>query len=196
MDKRTKRKSTSREWIESILIAVLLALIVRSFIIEPFKIPSGSMEPTLQIGDKILVNKFIYGARVPFTDIFFPAVREPKTGDIIVFKYPINPKRDFIKRLIAKGSDRVTIKDGNIYLNGKRLNNSLINKFYYYAQGPYGEKEVVVPEGHYYVLGDHSGENGIATSRDSRFWGYVPEKNRVGKAFLIWWPPHRIGILK
>ncbi len=189
--KKAGKKSAIREWIETIVIAVIIALIIRSFIAEPFKIPSSSMWPTLKVGDKILVNKFIYGARIPFTDIFLPVIREPQTGDIIVFKYPLGPKKDFIKRVIAIGGDRVEIKDGKIFINGKVSNIPPINKFYYYANGPYGKEKITVSEGHYYVLGDNS-----KVSRDSRFWGYVPKENRIGRAFLIWWPPHRIRILK
>jgi len=93
MSGNIKQKPIWRQWLESIITAFVLALIIRSFIIEPFKIPSGSMEPTLKVGDKILVNKFIYGARIPFTNIFFPKIREPQTGDIMVFIYPVDPKK-------------------------------------------------------------------------------------------------------
>jgi len=191
MSSNIKQKPVWRQWLESIITAFILALIIRSFIIEPFKIPSGSMEPTLKVGDKILVNKFIYGARIPFTNIFFPKIREPQTGDIMVFIYPVNPKKDFIKRVIAKGGDTVEIRNGNIYINGKLCNYPVIRDIYYYNVGPYGKDKIIVPEGHFYVLGDNSGN-----SKDSRFWGFVPEENRIGKAFLIWWPPHRIRLLK
>jgi signal peptidase I len=191
MSKIRKKKSPTREWFETILIATALALLIRSFIIEPFKTPSGSMEPTLKAGDKILVNKFTYGARVPFTKIFFPAITKPRIGDVMVFKYPVNPRRAFIKRVVGTEGDRVEIRGGNIFINGKILNTPPFSEFYFYAGGPYGEDEIIVPEGHYYVLGDNS-----SSSRDSRFWGFVPEENRIGRAFLIWWPPHRVGVLK
>jgi len=191
MSDNIKQKPIWRQWIETIVIAVTLALIIRSFVIEPFKIPSGSMEPTLKVGDKILVNKFIYGARIPFTNIFFPKIREPQTGDIMVFIYPVNHKKDFIKRVIAKGGDTVEIRNGNIYINGKLCNHPIIRDIHYYNVGPYGKDKIIVPEGYFYVLGDNSGN-----SKDSRFWGFVPEENRIGKAFLIWWPPHRVRLLK
>jgi signal peptidase I len=178
--KKTK-KSVLREYIESILIAVILALFIRAFIVQAFKIPSGSMRPTLKEGDRILVNKMIY------------KFNEPQRGDIVVFKYPLEPKKDFIKRLIAVGGERVQIKKGDIYINGKLVNNVIIKNIYYYNGGKLkdGNSIITVPEGFYFVLGDNS-----ANSRDSRYWGFVPEKNIIGKAFIIYWPPTRMGLLK
>lgn len=191
MIKMKVKKTATREWIETLLIAVVLALLIRVFIVQSFKIPSGSMRPTLKEGDKILVNKFIYGAKVPFTNIRFPAIRTPQIPDVVVFKYPLNPKRDFIKRFIAKEGDEVRIKDGKIFINSEVVDIPAVAKNYYYAGGPYGKDKINVPQGHYYVLGDNSN-----VSRDSRYWGYVPEDNLIGKAFFIFWPPHRIGILR
>jgi signal peptidase I len=185
------QKSATREWIETIIIAVVLALFVRTFFVQSFKIPSGSMRKTLMEGDKILVNKLIYGPRIPFTHIELPSIREPKTGDIVVFKYPEDPKRDFIKRLIASENQSVEIKDNHVLVDGQRTGVEKIDKNIYYANGTFGDKEIKVPAENYYVLGDNS-----YVSKDSRYWGYVPKDNMVGKAFFIFWPPHRIGILK
>ena len=108
-------KSQTREWVESILIALVLALIIRAFIVQAFKIPSGSMIPTFEVGDRIFVNKYIYGAKVPFTNFRLPAVRQPRRGDIIVFVSPEDRKKDFVKRLIATPGEAVEIKDWLAY---------------------------------------------------------------------------------
>jgi len=188
-----KKKSVLREWVESIVVAFVLAMIIRAFIIQAFKIPTGSMRPTLLEGDIILVNKFIYGARVPFTDWRLPALRQPKRGDVVVFIYPDNPKKDFIKRLVATGGENVEIKSGTIYVNDKPLLEPEFGKRYYYNRGEYGQenKKIVVPSDGLFVLGDNS-----ASSQDSRYWGYVPLKNLLGKAIIIYWPPQRIRIIK
>jgi len=187
-----KRKSAVREWTESIVIAFILAMFIRAFIVQAYKIPSGSMRPGLVEGDRILVSKFIYGAKVPFTDLRLPGLREPRRGEVIVFIYPKDPSRDFIKRLIAKEGEVVQIKHGKVYVNGEALNNPKFAR-HYYNRGPYGEEgeKILVPPDCYYVLGDNS-----ASSQDSRYWGFVPEKNLIGKAFFIYWPPHRIRIIK
>jgi signal peptidase I len=183
-------KSQAREWAESIVIAVILALIIRTFVVQAFKIPSGSMIPTFEIGDRIFVSKFIYGARIPFTDIRLPALRQPVRGDILVFLSPESPKKDFVKRLIATEGEKVSIKDGCIYINGSMIDNpSSVHSFYYYNRGDYGKEdgEIVVPGDSYFVLGDNS-----ANSRDSRYWGFVPKRNLIGKAVCIYWPLNRI----
>ncbi|NQT95919.1 MAG: signal peptidase I [Candidatus Omnitrophica bacterium] len=177
----------NRENVEVVVTAVVLALIIRTFVVQAFKIPTGSMRPTLIEGDRILVNKFIY------------RFKSPSRGDIVVFKYPEDIKKDFIKRLIAFEGEAVQInpaKDGNIWIDGKLLEEpQMIRATYYYnkAGTKYGEegKAIKVPEGAYFVLGDNS-----ASSRDSRYWGFVPKKNMVGKAFVIYWPLTRIRILK
>src|SRR3989338_8499272 len=129
-------KSQVREWVESIVIAIVLALFIRAFIIQAFKIPSGSMIPTFEIGDRIFVNKFLYGARIPFTNFRLPAVREPKRGDIIVFVSPEVPKKDFVKRLIATGGQTVEIRDGHILINGELIDNpTAIASINYYNRG-------------------------------------------------------------
>jgi signal peptidase I len=186
-------KSQVREWTESIIIAVILAMVIRTFVVQAFKIPSGSMIPTFQVGDRIFVNKFLYGAKVPLTNFNLPAVREPKRGDIIVFISPESPGKDFVKRLIAKGGERVEIKDGRIFVDGKPAEVPSIKSVYYYNAGDYGKEgqALEVPKGSYFVLGDNS-----ASSRDSRYWGFVPKKNLLGKVIFIYWPLHRMKAIK
>jgi len=191
MNKR--KKSVIREWVESIVIALVLALFIRHFVIQAFKIPSGSMRLTLMEGDRILVNKFIYGARIPFTHWRLPALRGPLRGDIIVFVYPEDMKRDFIKRLVALPDETLEIKNGAIFINGNALSDFPFSLRYYYNRGEYGQenKKISVPKDSYYVLGDNS-----ASSKDSRYWGFVPKNNLVGKAILIYWPLGRIRIIE
>lgn len=188
-----KKKSVLREWVESILIAVVLALFIRTFIVQAFKIPTGSMRMTLIEGDRIIVNKFIYGAQVPFVKVTLPKLREVKRGDIIVFISPEDTKKDFIKRVVGLPGDKVQIKDMSIYINGQQLNDALFAGRSYYNRGDYGMEgvEITVPVDSYYVLGDNS-----ASSRDSRYWGFVPKKYVLGKALLIYWPLNRLRILR
>jgi len=174
----------NRENVEVVVTAVILALIIRTFVVQAFKIPTGSMRPTLIEGDRILVNKFIY------------RFKTPERGDIIVFKYPEDTKKDFIKRLIALGGETVRIIDGNIWVDGVLIeSHKKICQTYYYNKPdtPYGEEDMTirVPDGSFYVLGDNS-----ASSRDSRYWGFVPKKYLVGKAFLLYWPLTRIRVLE
>lgn len=178
---KAKFRAMWREHIEPLLWAVALALAIRTFIIAPYKIPSGSMRPTLLEGDRILVAKFPY------------RFREPTPGEIIVFRFPETPKRPFIKRLIAVGGDRVEIRNGQIHVNGTVLSAWKAHPFFYYNQGQYGQEgEVIeIPEGMYFVLGDNS-----ASSHDSRFWGFVPRRNLIGKALCIFWPPQRVRSLR
>jgi len=188
-----KKKSAVREWVESIVIAFILAMFIRTFFVQAFKIPTGSMRPTLLEGDAILVNKFIYGPKIPFTDLRLPAFRQPKRGDVIVFIYPDNPKKDFIKRLVAREGETVEIKNGTIYINDKPLLEPIFSQRFYYNKGELameGEK-IVVPKDSYFVLGDNS-----ASSQDSRYWGFVPKKNILGQAMIIYWPPQRIRIIR
>ena len=192
---QSKVKSQLREWVESIAIALVIAVFIQTFIVQAFKIPSGSMIPTFKVGDRIFVYKFLYSARVPFVNFRLPIldIRQPKRGDIIVFSSPEDPKKDFVKRLIAFGGERVQIKDGRIVINGKEINNPATGAVYYYNAGDYGADggTLTVPEGCYFALGDNS-----ANSRDSRYWGFVPRKNLVGKAVLIYWPLHRMKVIK
>jgi signal peptidase I len=190
---KPRTKQVIREWVESILVAFLLAMVIRTFIVQAFKIPTGSMRMTLIEGDLILVNKFIYGAKVPFTDVRLPKFSQPKRGDVVVFIYPEDKKKDFIKRLIGLPGDIVEIKNGTIYINGQPQLDPLLNQRYYYNRGDFGQEgqPVVVPQDSFFVLGDNS-----ASSKDSRYWGFVPGKNILGKAMVIYWPPQRIRIIK
>ena len=178
---RQETKMVIREYGESLLIAFILAMLIRAFVVQAFKIPTGSMIPTLMVGDRILVNKFIY------------RFQKPERGDVIVFKYPENPRIDFIKRLIGRENEKVKIHNGRIFIDGKEITDPVISSRFYYNRGPYGDvdQEVSVPEKSFYALGDNS-----ANSRDSRYWGYVPRKNLIGKAILIYWPPYRMRLIK
>jgi signal peptidase I len=183
---RTK-KNIFREYGEAILIAVILALFIRTFVVQAFKIPSGSMKPTLLVGDHILVNKFIYGVKVPFSNITLIPVKDPKRGDIVVFKFPEDPKKDFIKRVIAVAGDTVQIRNKKVYINDKPM------------EDPYGSHldphlipggarprdnlgPVTVPPNSLFVMGDNRDH-----SYDSRFWGFVNQSAVKGKAFIIYW---------
>ena len=171
-----------RENLESLVWAVALALIIRTFIMAPFKIPSGSMRPTLIEGDRILVNKFLYHFRLP------------QHGDIIIFRYPEDPKRPFVKRLVGVGGDAVEIRDGTIFVDDKPLDGTgIFRTNHYYNQGQFGQphQAVKVPDGSFYVLGDNSG-----SSHDSRFWGFVPKRLLIGRAMCIFWPPTRWRVLR
>lgn len=172
--KERPKKSTLREILESLIIAVVLALLIRAFVFQPFYIPSGSMEPTLQIQDHIIVNKFGY------------RFWEPQRGDIMVFKYPLNPKKDFVKRLIAKPGERVEIRNSKIYINGRQLEEKYLPAGLRYPDfGP-----VVVPENSYWMMGDNRNN-----SDDSRVWGPLPRENVIGKAMLVYWPLDRLRML-
>lgn len=192
---KNRLKSELREWIESIFIAFIIAIVLQTFVVQAFKIPSGSMIPTFNIGDRIFVNKFLYCARVPFVNLRLPVmnVRQPKRGDIIVFQSPEDPKKDFVKRLIATGGEIVEIKDGMVLINGKQPDEPSIRRVSYYNAGDYGKEglAVLVPKDSYYALGDNS-----ANSRDSRYWGFVPKDNLIGKAICIYWPLNRIKAVK
>ena len=158
------------------VLAFPIALSIRTYVVQAFKIPSGTMNPTLIKGDRLLVYKSAY------------STNKPERGDIVVFIYPEDTSRDFIKRLIAKGGETVEIKDGDIYIDGHLITDSRIKNTYYYNRGEYGNGSVKVPEGNYFVLGDNSG-----SSMDSRFWGFVPAENLVGKAYKIYYPFNRSG---
>jgi len=189
----SKDHSVVREWVESIVIAFVLAMFIRTFFIQAFKIPSGSMRMTLVEGDRLMVNKLRYGSNVPFTKKRLPGFTTPQRGDIIVFIFPDEPKRDFIKRLIALEGETVAIRDGDIYINGALVTDPKIKNTYYYNRGIYGQEgePMEVPSGHVYVLGDNS-----ASSHDSRYWGFVPNENVIGRAEVIYWPFNRVRLLK
>src|SRR3990167_7927255 len=134
-----KQKAVIREWVESIVIAFILAMFIRTFFVQAFKIPSGSMRMTLIEGDRLMVNKLRYGPKIPFTKERLPGFSTIERGDIIVFAYPLDPKRDFIKRLVAFGGEEVEIKDGAIYINGKATEEPRLKSNYYYNRGDYGQ---------------------------------------------------------
>ena len=186
-DIRKKKKSGLRENIEAILVAIVLALFIRTFIIQAFKIPSGSMKETLLIGDHILVNKFIYGVKLPFLQTTIMPVKNPKRGDIVVFKFPEDPGKDFIKRVIGVEGDEVEVRDKQVYLNGKLLNHDFgIHTDSYIFPASVQPRDnfgpVVVPEKSLFVMGDNRDQ-----SYDSRFWGFVDLKAVKGKALMIYW---------
>lgn len=175
------------EYTEAIITALILALLIRAYIIQAFKIPSGSMIPTLLIGDHILVNKFLYGTKIPFSDKTVLEFTKPEKGDIIVFKYPEDPTRDFIKRVVAVEGDVVESKNKAVYVNGKQTSEP-------YAQHtdnsirPMGIEPrdnfgpLIVPKNKFFVMGDNRDQ-----SYDSRYWGYVDRKDIKGKALILYW---------
>ncbi len=177
---RTKRKSVIREYAEAIVIAVLLALFIRTFVVQAFKIPSGSMKPTLLVGDHILVNKFIYGVKIPFTDKSLIELSQPKRGDVVVFKYPLDPKKDYIKRVIGLPGDKVELVNKKLLINGRPTADPHASYSIYGNLRNFGP--VSVPVDHLFVMGDNRDE-----SSDSRVWGFVPFAYLKGKAFLIYW---------
>ena len=171
--------------IEGIVIAVLFAIFIRTFIIQAFDIPSGSMEPTLVPGDYILVNKFIYGVRMPYLGTRLIAFKEPRRGDVIVFIYPKDPSKDFIKRVIGMPGETVQIIGGKIHINGKLIPDPW---GYFDSREPPGFIEavenfgpVLVPSDCLFVMGDNRNN-----SEDSRFWGALPINNVLGQAFVIY----------
>jgi signal peptidase I len=175
------------EYTEAIITALVLALVIRAFVIQAFKIPSGSMIPTLLIGDHILVNKFVYGTKIPFTDKRILVFSNPQKGDVLVFKYPENPKKDFIKRVIATEGDVIEERNKVIYLNGKAVMepftqhvDSMSKPGMMDPRDNFGP--ITVPKDKLFVMGDNRDQ-----SYDSRFWGFVDLKAVVGKALIIYW---------
>ena len=186
-DIRKKKKSGLRENIEAILVAIVLALFIRTFVIQAFKIPSGSMKQTLLVGDHILVNKFIYGVKIPFLQTTIIPITNPKRGDIVVFKFPEDPSKDFIKRVIGIAGDKVEIRDKKVYVNNKLLNHDFgIHTDSYILPASVQPRDnfgpIVVPPHSLFVMGDNRDQ-----SYDSRFWGFVDLKAVKGKALMIYW---------
>lgn len=184
---KIKKKSTFREYAEAIIIALVLAFLIRTFVVQAFKIPSGSMEPTLEIGDHILVNKFIYGIKIPFTSLRLFPLEKPKRGDVVVFIYPLDPSKDFIKRVVAVEGDTVQIINKKLIINGAEVpdphavyKDDTIFPAEVQKRDNFGP--VTVPKGCLFVLGDNRDR-----SLDSRFWGFVPIEDLRGKAFIIYW---------
>jgi len=205
------------EYSRSLFPVILVVLILRSFFVEPFRIPSGSMMPTLLVGDFILVNKFDYGIRLPVINTKIINIGEPKRGDVVVFRYPNDPSTDYIKRVIGLPGDRISYYNKKVFVNGKELTQQeqsiyegvgsgigesgshLINENVFGVKHhillnddrPTLNGDYVVPAHHYFVMGDNRDN-----SNDSRFWGFVPEENLVGKAFMVWmnWDTANNGI--
>jgi signal peptidase I len=176
-----------RENIEAILVAVVIALFIRTFAVQAFKIPSGSMKQTLQIGDHILVNKFIYGVKLPYWRKTIVPVKEPKRGDIIVFRFPVEPEKDFIKRVVGVAGDVVEGRNKKLFVNNELVNHDYaVHTLSNIIPKNVGQRDnfgpVTVPENSLFVMGDNRDE-----SWDSRFWGFVDLKDVSGKAFIIYW---------
>ena len=185
---RTKSgKRVFWEYFQAILLAVILAFFIRTFVVQAFKIPSGSMLPTLQIGDHLLVNKFIYGFKLPLTDKVVIPVKDPQRYDIVVFEYPVDTSKDFIKRIIGLPGDEVEIIHKKVHINGSPIEEPYVH----YADRvelPAGVQPrdnfgpVAVAAGKVFVMGDNRDQ-----SYDSRFWGFVDVSKIKGKAFIIYW---------
>ncbi len=181
------KKKLLWEYVEAIATALILALIIRAYIVQAFKIPSGSMIPTLLIGDHILVNKFLYGTKIPFTDTKILEFRKPEKGDIIVFKYPENPEKDFIKRVIATAGDTVEERNKIVYVNGHpRTEPYVQHSDMNIRAGSMDPRDnfgpITIPPDKVFVMGDNRDQ-----SYDSRYWGFVDRKSIRGKALLIYW---------
>jgi len=172
--------------VESLLIAAAIALLVRGFVVQAFRIPSGSMEPTLLVGDHLLVSRLSYEMKLPFTDIVLLDLGKPKRGDVVVFRYPEDRSKDFIKRVIGVGGDTVQIRDKVVYVNGQRLKDSHAS-FQDKAIIPGGSSPkdnfgpVTVPGDSYFVMGDNRDR-----SYDSRFWGFVRKDDLIGRALVLY----------
>ncbi len=201
------------EYSRSFFPILLIVLLIRSFLVQPFRVPTGSLEPTVMPGDFIAVNQYAYGLRLPVLHTKALKVGEPKVGDIVVFRWPPNPSIDYVKRVIGVPGDHVVYKNKVLYINGKKAPQTLIGdafdiepqtpvpvlekqedlmgvKHMIFVRPNYNESgdfSVVVPKGEYFMMGDNRDN-----SSDSRFWGFVPEHNIIGKAFLVWmsWDSH------
>jgi signal peptidase I len=182
-----KPKSKIQEYAEAIIIAILIAFFIRTFVVQAFKIPSGSMKPTLLIGDHILVSKFIYGIKIPYFRKTLIPIRDPQRGEIIVFIYPEDRSKDFIKRVIGVGGDTIEIRNKKIFLNGMPYDDKkgvYVDDFI--IPGSIQPRDnfgpVTVPKGTVFAMGDNRDQ-----SYDSRFWGFVDLKDVMGKAYIIYW---------
>ncbi|HFD12287.1 MAG TPA: signal peptidase I [Crenotrichaceae bacterium] len=206
-DKKDQPDPIIVEYAKSFFPVIFLVFLLRSFLVEPFRIPSGSMMPTLLVGDFILVNKFKYGIRIPVINKKIFDVDKPERGDIVVFRFPRDPSVDYIKRLIGLPGDHIVYKNKQLYVNGQPVPRSYVGRYQGIGGGknmtgaqeyiedltgvkhhilrvnrmPGVSRDYVVPAGQYYMMGDNRDN-----SNDSRYWGTVPEENLVGKAFFIW----------
>lgn len=208
-DSRRPPAGTGRwlwEWVKSISVAILLFLVIRTFLVEAFKIPTGSMERTLLVGDFLLVNKAVYGAQVPFTHLRLPAFERPERGDVVVFEYPLDPSKNYVKRVVGLPGDTVAMRAGRLYVNGVRQEEEYVQHvqpggdYYdpsfewqraYLAPGvdPSGYRPtrddwgpLVVPAGQYFVMGDNRDN-----SQDSRYWGFVDRSLIKGRPLIIYY---------
>ncbi len=184
------KKSVLREYFESIVIAVILALFVRTWAVQAFKIPTGSVENNLLIGDHLLVNKIVFGPTATPIERALMPTREPRRGDIVVFKYPDEPERDFIKRVIGLPGETVELRNKKVYIDGQPLEESYVH----FLEPAHSAQEVTsfdvreryapvqVPQGHYFVMGDNRDN-----SQDSRYWGFLPRGYIKGRALMIYW---------
>jgi signal peptidase I len=189
MAEATFQKSTLREYFESILVAVVLALFVRTFVFQAFKIPTGSMKPNLLVGDHLIVNKFIFAPAMFGLERALLPMRPIQRGDIIVFKFPEEPERDFIKRVIGLPGDTLELRNQTVLINGQALTEPYAH--YLFPPSAEGQMEgdlrrkygpVTVPAGHFFMMGDNRDD-----SQDSRFWGFLPETYVKGRALFIYW---------
>ena len=181
------KKSVLLEYVQSIVLALILALFIRAFIVQTYKIPSGSMEDTLAIGDHIVVNKFLYGVKIPFVDRKVAAIRDPARGDIVVFEFPEDPDKDFIKRVIGTPGDRVQMVNKHVYVNGNLYENPHeVHKKQDQVPKHVSPRDntdpIVVPPDSYFVMGDNRD-----LSYDSRFWGFVKRDKIKGRAIIKYW---------
>ena len=180
------KKSTTREYFEAIAIAVILALFVRTWVVQAFKIPTGSMEQNLLIGDHLLVNKFVYAPAASAAERILLPVGEYQRGDVLVFKYPEDPERDFIKRLIGLPGETIELRQSRVFINGEPIAEPYLDAM---RQGGHMPPDIrgtfgpqVVPEGHLFMMGDNRGD-----SQDSRYWGPLPVGHVKGRAFVLYW---------
>lgn len=207
LDEKSRRSVAREPWYvdyaRSFFPVLLVVLLLRSFLVEPFQIPSGSMRPTLDVGDFILVNKFTYGLRLPVINTEVVEIGEPRRGDVMVFRFPQEPSVNFIKRVVGLPGDRIRYEGKQLYINDEPIPKELLeegpakapdellleerlgevnHRIYNNPQDPGPQiRELEVPEGHYFTMGDNRDH-----SNDSRYWGFVPEENIVGKAFAVW----------
>ena len=179
----TNKNTRIIEYVEAIIVALFIAMFIRAFIIQPYTIPTGSMLNTLLVGDCVLVNKFIYGVKIPFTNDYFLNMNEPERGDVVVFEYPLEPNTDFIKRIVGLPGDTLTMRDKVLYVNGIKAPEPFVYYSYpgmTFPQDNFGP--ITIPEGEFFMMGDHRDD-----SRDSREWGTVKRNALVGKAWRFYW---------
>ncbi len=189
MAEPTFQKSTTREYFESIVVAVILALFIRTFVVQAFKIPTGSMEPNLLVGDHLLVNKFVFAPTASPLERAILPMREINRGDIVVFKFPEEPERDFIKRVIGLPGDTIEVRSRQVLLNGSRIEEPYAHFLFPVGDGESDSLDVrarygpvTVPQGHYFMMGDNRDN-----SQDSRYWGFLPAPYVKGRALMIYW---------